>query len=101
INGDGNPDVLARNATGSVVVIWEIVNGQITATHALPGWDDWPLQGFFDINGDGHQEALFQNANGMQDALAIGTNFSWSASNGTYTSGKVANAVGTVPGAGG
>ena len=44
---------------GTNVEIWDLTNGSITAIDDGGAELGWPLQGFADLNGDGHKDVLY------------------------------------------
>ncbi len=69
-NGDGNADVLWRNANGSLIE-WTMNGSQITSSQsvtlqgaaATPD-SSWSVAGIGDFNGDGKADILWRNTNG-------------------------------------
>jgi hypothetical protein len=67
VNGDGYADILWRNADGRITDWLGTSNGGFTdnAANALNSVStDWQIVGFADINGDGHADILWRNADG-------------------------------------
>jgi hypothetical protein len=63
-NGDGEADILWRNASGEVY-IW-LLNGLSVIGQGSLGvvGNDWQIAGIGDFNGDGKADILWRNASG-------------------------------------
>jgi beta-glucanase (GH16 family) len=69
-NGDGNSDILWRNANGKLID-WSMNGGQVTSAQAVTSHGNavapdalWSVVGTGDFNGDGSSDILWRNANG-------------------------------------
>jgi hypothetical protein len=62
-NGDGNPDILWRNTSTGLIVVWYMNGGTIigSADIAVITGSTWQIVGTGDFNGDGKADILWRN----------------------------------------
>jgi hypothetical protein len=84
-NGDGKSDLLWRNASSGLNVIWQ--SGDAAQSQAVVAVTDlnWKVAGTGDYNGDGKDDILWRNAGTGQDAVWNG---------GDYTQAQAVTTVG-------
>ena len=69
------------------------VDGAVAATHSIPFWAGWPLQGIADLDGDGSKDALYSGPGGQQYAVYLN---GFVKTGQGYVSGQSADAVGAL-----